>query len=499
MGDQVYRFSTLEKFPRESIGVINRAYDFLASSETTSKLLKSVSETLLSYDIFNVSDMEIGLLVKPAGSVSKPQFHRLQQPVIHIGRSNESDVSLKSPLVSKKHAEIFAKGTEYYLKDLGSNNGTHLNQVRLTPGSEVLLKNEDIIRIEPFEIAVGLSVDVAKRPLEISFTGARVNSSPQSGGQLQIYFEIQPSKHTGVVLIDQSVAKWMVQKIITGQKENLHTAWTEIESGLLEYLSCKILSVLNPSLKNSRLMFHSVETDPARFLQFVSGQQKFIELGFGATTEIGMIYSFVYLPSDCISQPDAQRTDLEEFLLRAAWLGELKYPFSIQIGVSLLVPEQIDALSDGDILLLDRTGITLDKNVPAGVVDLRSERLRRGAIHGSLVCNDKGSCSITVQSFYQEGLTSMTEANKKTDAPQEKAAAPDVVANLEIPINVEFARLSFTLEELSSLKEGQIIELEKSQPELVDLSVEGKIIANGKLVDVEGKLGVRLLRVLKPK
>jgi len=66
-------------------------------------------------------------------------------------------------------------------------------------------------------------------------------------------------------------------------------------------------------------------------------------------------------------------------------------------------------------------------------------------------------------------------------------------------VTVELARLSFTLEEVSSLKEGQIIELEKGQPELVDLSIDGKIIANGKLVDVEGKLGVRLLKVLKGK
>jgi flagellar motor switch protein FliM len=64
---------------------------------------------------------------------------------------------------------------------------------------------------------------------------------------------------------------------------------------------------------------------------------------------------------------------------------------------------------------------------------------------------------------------------------------------------VEFARLNFTLDELSVLKQGQIIEIAKSQPDVVDLSVDGKVIANGKLVDVEGKMGVRILKILQTK
>jgi type III secretion system YscQ/HrcQ family protein len=90
----------------------------------------------------------------------------------------------------------------------------------------------------------------------------------------------------------------------------------------------------------------------------------------------------------------------------------------------------------------------------------------------------------------------MTEVSKNPEAQPEEGV-PEVLASLEIPVIVELARLNFTLEELSALKEGQVIQLDKSPPEAVDLSVDGKVIANGKLVDVEGKLGVQIGRILK--
>ena len=494
---QPYRFTSLESIPRDQVTLLNRANRFLVTSETQARILKSVSETFLAYDIYNVTDMEIGLLVKPAGNVSKPQFFQLKKPAISVGRINENDISLKSPLVSKKHAEIFLRGTEYYLKDLGSNNGTLLNQVKLSPGAEVLLKNDDTIRIEPFEIVVGLSVEVSKRPLEFTLQSVRVAKEVKASGQIQTFFQIQPSNQTAVLLMDQAAARWMVQKIITGHKESALSPWTEIETGLLEYLACKVFSVVNPALNGSRLLFESVQSDSGVFQQWAAKQEKFVELVFGAQTEIGMLYGIVYLPVSIIPEK-SPLSPVEELFNKAEWLRNLKYLFSVNLGVSLLLQDQISALDEGDIILLDRSEISLDKNGPKGKIELRSEGLQRGTIRGSLLCDEKGNSLITIESLYQEGLKSMTEANKKTEeAPANPAE--EVVSGIEIPVTVEFARVNFTLEEISSLKEGQIIEMEKSQSELVDLSVDGKVIANGKLVDVEGKLGVRLMKVMKGK
>ncbi len=490
----VYRFSGMESYTAQDSAVLNHLIQSLAGSDTFPRILKSVGETLLSYDIYSAVDVEISLLVKPSGDAGTPQFFRLNQPPITLGRIQENHVCLKSPLVSKKHAEIFLRGVDFFLRDLRSNNGTYLNQVKLNPDAEVLLKNDDVIKIEPFEIVVGLSADTAKCPLEIKNAGSRNVRDEKATGQIQIYFEIHPAQVSGAVLLDQTVAKWMVQRITTGQQERAE--WTDIETGLMEFLACRILGALNPYLDGSRLLFQSVETEPSVFAEWRTKQQRLVCLPMTARAEIGTVCAFIYLP-DSIMNPIPHSNEVRSFLGRAPWVKNRSYLFCIELGVSLLQPDQIPLLEEGDIILLDRTEVLFERERPKGKVVLRSRQLQRGAIRGSLDYNVSGSSAITVESLYREGLKRMTETNKKLDPQGE--SSDGLVGGLEIPVTVELARLSFTLEEVSSLKEGQIIELEKGQPELVDLSIDGKIIANGKLVDVEGKLGVRLLKVLKGK
>ncbi len=44
-----------------------------------------------------------------------------------IGRTSECDVVLYDPGVSRKHARIFNEGSEYFVEDMGSSNGTKVN------------------------------------------------------------------------------------------------------------------------------------------------------------------------------------------------------------------------------------------------------------------------------------------------------------------------------------------------------------------------------------
>src|SRR5207244_10124403 len=110
-------------------------------------------------------------------------------------------------------------------------------------------------RIEPFEIVVGLSVEVAKRPLDFTLQSVRVAKEVKASGQIQTFFQIQPFNQTAVLLMDQAAARWMVQKINTGHKESESSPCTAIETGLLEYLACKVFSVVNPDINGSRILF----------------------------------------------------------------------------------------------------------------------------------------------------------------------------------------------------------------------------------------------------
>lgn len=62
-----------------------------------------------------------------------------------IGRSPDCDIVINEKFVSQKHLIIWYEGGEWYLEDLGSRNGTHVNGQRIK--REVILDPEDEISI----------------------------------------------------------------------------------------------------------------------------------------------------------------------------------------------------------------------------------------------------------------------------------------------------------------------------------------------------------------
>jgi pSer/pThr/pTyr-binding forkhead associated (FHA) protein len=62
-----------------------------------------------------------------------------------LGRASTSDVEIEDAFASSAHARVFPRGQSMYIEDLGSTNGTYLNERRLEAVEE--LRPDDTIRI----------------------------------------------------------------------------------------------------------------------------------------------------------------------------------------------------------------------------------------------------------------------------------------------------------------------------------------------------------------
>jgi len=101
--------------------------------------------TTLIQEIQRAKDQDPCLIIirgKPQG-----QRHFLTRDEMIIGRDPSAEVCIADEAASRKHAKVTTKGESVLLTDLGSANGTFLNETRLRPSDPVRLVKEDMIRI----------------------------------------------------------------------------------------------------------------------------------------------------------------------------------------------------------------------------------------------------------------------------------------------------------------------------------------------------------------
>jgi diguanylate cyclase (GGDEF)-like protein len=73
------------------------------------------------------------------------EMHRIEQPETTIGREEKADIRITDDGVSRRHASLRLEKEAVRIEDMGSTNGTFLNEERIT-GPE-LLKDGDKLRI----------------------------------------------------------------------------------------------------------------------------------------------------------------------------------------------------------------------------------------------------------------------------------------------------------------------------------------------------------------
>lgn len=71
-----------------------------------------------------------------------------------------------------------------------------------------------------------------------------------------------------------------------------------------------------------------------------------------------------------------------------------------------------------------------------------------------------------------------------------------LLADIPLRLSVEVGSTSLKLSELLELNEGSVVELDRQANELLDILVNGTLVAKGEVVTVNGRFGIRVVDVV---
>jgi flagellar motor switch protein FliN/FliY len=92
-----------------------------------------------------------------------------------------------------------------------------------------------------------------------------------------------------------------------------------------------------------------------------------------------------------------------------------------------------------------------------------------------------------------------------TDTPTgtDIKAAPELagrnyrmLAEIPLRVSVEVGSTALRLSDLMDLSEGSVVELDRQAHELLDIMVNGTLVAKGEVVTVNGRFGIRVVDVV---
>lgn len=185
------------------------------------------------------------------------------------------------------------------------------------------------------------------------------------------------------------------------------------------------------------------------------------------------------------------------------------------LGETEVAAGELDALEIGDILLLARHAVKWRGTSMDGSLRVRFGHGSQTALTGSLApfpvpgevdggnnreAREAGAgMSLLIESIRSGGrpeTAGRLHMEDQATKANESEEGVIVLDELLLTVHIEFAARRITLEELARLRVGQLLDLGCQVTDPVELVVEERRIARGELIDIEGRLGVRLTQLM---
>lgn len=345
-------------------------------------------------------------------------------------------------------------------------------------------------------------------------------------GQIFLTLGCQPENASAVVALNADFASTVIDLILGGEVADYHAPGdlSPIEIAIIEFLGINILGEINNWLGQSVLCLQKVSSEnPLAFDQFERGAQSVFSLkinSLGGTVTFFSGWGFLS-GLDKTQNPLFEKKSPGERVKNFQKIA-LKLNLRVPVGTTRLTADDLLYLEPSDVILIEETENDLaggdfsgalqvyvgsGKNfrlngtsVPSEteksgelifkINEITSSEERRNSTPTKLKMDEK-----EIEETEETAGNGLDESEQTTETDETETAA--ILSSVLVNLRVEIAGGKISLNELQSLRVGQIVPLGCRATDPVRIVTDGsdQPIAGGELVDIEGKLGIRLTRV----
>ena len=319
-----------------------------------------------------------------------------------------------------------------------------------------------------------------------------------------------PHKTRGFLEVELGLAHAVIDLLLGGAGETVSLRpLTDIEEGVMSYVLLETLKALapgiEPGLPRLRLEGLCHGLDEALGLLGDETQVAVVMLKCVIGSQSGYLRFFIPATVLGMTSPPPQGSD--ERARRVAALHQLlprlsgvRAALRAEVGWAQIAFADLASLQAGDVVLIDELSARPDLG-EGGRAELYLGSGKTGRIDAEVLVEDGRYLAKIVRFAAAVSKAPPQEAQPSTEgekqpvdaSPPEDIQSAELLNDIPLQIAVELARVPISAEEVVSLKVGQVIDLNKVPGEPVELSVNGKVVGRGELVEVEGHLGVRIL------
>ncbi len=154
--------------------------------------------------------------------------HDLTRPTTSVGRQPGNDIVLNSSAVSRYHAQFDVYGGQVFLVDLGTVNGTFINDQQVEPNSRNLLKDGDVVMLGDMRLIFNAT---KRRPggTGLLVVNPKVHEDPNVALRLTLddpNQPVAPGAFLQLALVIENLSG--VERLFTIQTDGMDQEWLKI-------------------------------------------------------------------------------------------------------------------------------------------------------------------------------------------------------------------------------------------------------------------------------